>query len=638
MDPRRIVVVEDENIVALDIKLQLENLGYTVPGIFASGEELLESLPELGADLILLDIILKGELDGVETAKLVKERYNLPVILLTALDTKETLERAKVAQPFAFIVKPFDERELRNAVVISLYRHTMEQTLQRRERLFSTTLESIGDGVLVTDQEYRVEFSNTVAEEILGRSADEIAHSYLPDVLTFTDEEGTPVDLREPATSQLFVEHEDGTKIAVDRYSAPLLTEDGSSGGWVVVVRDVTERIEQERALRQQEEQLRRSQKMEAIGRLTGGIAHDFNNLLTVILGYSKLLTEELAGDSESDPASLQADIEGIQKAAMRSAALTRQLLAFSRHQIMERRVVDVNEVVADMEKMLQRLVSDDVRTQVDLLAQPARVQVDPSQLEQVLMNLAVNARDAMPEGGRLGIRTEIRTLSGKDVSGREDVSPGRFVALVVRDTGAGMSPEVVDRVFEPFFTTKEPGQGTGLGLSTVYGIVAQSGGFIDLDSEPGRGTTFTIFLPLHEGTGEKEQEPQSLQDSRGGDEMILLVEDDEAIKELLARVLRGKGYHVLEASNAGEALLLDERHREAISLLVTDVVMPHLSGNELAQRLRADHPSLRVLYVSAYPQQYLSEEERQNLGAHFMQKPIDPARLVERVRLILDE
>ena len=637
MDTQRIVVVEDENIVALDIKLQLEHLGYVVPAVFASGERLLDGLPELNADLVLLDIVLKGELDGVETAKLVKERFDVPVILLTALDTQETLERAKFAQPFAFIVKPFDERELRNAVVISLYRHTMEQQLQRRERLFSTTLESIRDGVLVTDEEYRIDFSNSVAESILGKERDDIVGSALSAILCLRTDDGARVSPTDERDGQLFLERDDGTSIAVERYLAPLLAKGGARSGWVVVIHDVSERFEQQKALRRQEEQLRRSQKMEAVGRLTGGIAHDFNNLLTVILGYAKLLKEGLPRGAD-EPEALQSDVDGIQKAAIRSAALTRQLLAFSRHQIMEPRVVDVNEIVADMEKMIQRLVSDDVRTQVDLVADPAQVLVDPSQLEQVLMNLVVNARDAMPDGGRLAIRTGVRTVGAEQMKGHDGVEPGEFVTIGVRDTGTGMSEDVVERVFEPFFTTKEMGQGTGLGLSTVYGIVAQSGGFIELDSVEGRGTTFTVHLPVHAGESSDRREPESIGDASGGAETILLVEDDEAIRALLARVLRQKGYQVLEAANAGEAVLVNEQHGDTVELLITDVVMPHLSGRELADRLTGEHPRLKCLFISGYPEAYLGDDERKRLGTRFMQKPIDPARLVARVRLILDE
>ncbi len=518
MSAHRIVVVEDESIVALDIKLQLERLGYEVPAVFQSGEELLSSLGGLNVDLVFLDILLKGEMDGVETARRVKESYGLPVILLTALDNQETLERAKIAEPFAFIAKPFDERDLRNAVVISLYRHGMEQALRRKE------------------------------------------------------------------------------------------------------------------------EQLRRSQKMEAIGRLTGGIAHDFNNLLTVILGYAKLMNEELARADLSDSRALKRDLEGIRKAALRSAALTRQLLSFSRHQTQEKRTVDVNQIVADMEKMLERLVGDDVRMQVDLLAADARVRIDPSQLEQVVMNLAVNARDAMPDGGRLTIRTDVRELAGEAIGGRDDLRPGRFVAMTVRDTGVGMSPETAEKVFEPFFTTKALGQGTGLGLSTVYGIVAQGGGFVELDSDVGRGTTFTVHLPVHEEGVVDGQENETLHDAAGGSETILLVEDEDAVRDLLSRVLRRKGYHVIEAASPGEALLLHEQHADQIALVVTDVVMPHLSGLALAERLREGHPDLPVLLISAYPDGHLGDESRDAPEYHYMQKPVDPARFVGLVRAILDD
>ena len=638
MDGHRIVVVEDESIVALDVKVQLERLGYVVPAIFQSGEQLLEELPGLDADLVFLDIALEGELDGLETAEQVKERFGLPVILLTALDSQEILERAKMVQPLAFIAKPFDERDLRNAVVISLYRHTMEQTLHDRERLFSTTLESIRDGVLVTDDAYRIDYSNSVAERTLQLSRETIRGSLLGDVLRLRDGGGASVDIAATANGQLYVERPDGTIKAVDRYVAPLAGNNGARAGWVVVIHDVTERLAQEETLRRHEEQLRRAQKMEAIGRLTGGIAHDFNNLLTVILGYAKLLSDELADGAPVDRAALKTDLEGIQKAALRSASLTRQLLSFSRHRTHERRLVDFNEIVGDMEKLLERLVSDDIRLQVDLLAPDARVRADPSQLEQVIMNLAVNARDAMPDGGRLTIRTEVRDVAEDEILDRGRVTPGRFVAMIVRDTGVGMSPDIIDKVFEPFFTTKELGQGTGLGLSTVYGIVTQSGGFIELESEPGRGTTFTVYLPMYQAGSRERRVQEAIGPEEGGSETVLLVEDEEAIRGLLARVLRGRGYQVLEAANAGEAVLLQEQHADEIALLVTDVVMPHLSGVGLAERLLEKRPDLRVLYVSAYPESYINSEELRRLGSRFLQKPLDPARFAERVRAILDE
>ena len=629
---KRIVVVEDESIVALDIRLQLESLGHDVVAVYDTGEALLDHLDELRPDLIMLDVLLKGQLDGIQTADLVKERAFVPVILLTALDTQDILDRAKLAQPFAFIVKPFDEIELRNTVVIALYRHELEKSLRERERLFSTTLASIQDGVLVTDSDFRIEYSNVVAQTIIGRELSDLHGKDLRSELEFRDPDGGDVDLASDVVRPLEISRPDGTVSIVERSVAPLVGESGVETGWVVVIRDVTDRV-------RQEEQLRQSQKMEAIGRLTGGIAHDFNNLLTVILGYAKLLTEEISDDAVGGAEradSLRADVDGIRKAALRSASLTRQLLAFGRHQIMERRIVDVNTIVSDMEKMLERLVTEEVRILVDLSAARSSVRADPSQIEQVIMNLAVNARDAMPHGGRLSIKTRDECVTDDD--SRPGAKAGQYVVISVRDTGVGMEPSVVEKIFEPFFTTKPVGQGTGLGLSTVYGIVSQSSGFIDVRSAPGDGTSFLIYLPLFEGVAEGADINEDLATVDSGTETILLVEDDDAIRALLARVLRQKRYVVLEASNAGEALLISERTPDTIHLMITDVVMPHLSGIDLGSRICKERPNTRILYVSAYPRGYLSDEDRERLGDNFMQKPVEPARLARRVRSILDE
>lgn len=638
MDSYRVVIVEDESIVALDIKTQLEREGYVVPGIFATGEEAITALPGLRCDLVLLDIRLRGEMDGVETADVVKSKFHLPVILLTAFGDEQTLQRAKLAQPFAFILKPFDDKELRNAIVISLYRHNMEQTLHEREALFSTTLESIKDGVIVTDEQYRVKFMNSVAESVLRASGSEVIGRPLGECVTFSDDAGDQVDPTIARSQTLQLQAHSGVTVPVRVSVTPLHGQSGSRNGWVFAVQDISEQLAQQKKLRDREEQLRRSQRMEAIGRLTGGIAHDFNNLLTVIMGYSKLLAEEINAIDDYDVSSLKEDVDGIQRASVRSAALTRQLLAFSRNQVMEPRDIDVNQIISDMEKMLQRMVSEDVITQVDLLAHPSVVHADPSQLEQVLMNLAVNARDAMPNGGRLAIRTETRALGDHELTAGSGLAPGTYVLIAVRDTGTGMARETADHIFEPFFTTKEPGRGTGLGLSTVYGIVAQSGGFIDLDTKLGHGTTFRIFLPLRARTASENGGHLEFGPGTEGDETVLLVEDEQAVRELLARVLRRRGYNVLVASNAGEALLMHEEHGEQVRLLITDVVMPHMAGTRLVERVRADRPDLKVLFVSAYPESYLSADERTDLGLSYMQKPVDPTAFLERVRSILDE
>ena len=645
--PDRIAIVEDESVVALDMKSRLTSFGYEVVGVFSSGEEALERLPDLKPSLVILDILLPGTLDGLQTAERLRSMVDVPVIFLTALSDEATVQRAKSAQPFAYIVKPFGDQELRTAIVIALYLHQMERRLREREQLFFTTLESIRDAVIVTDPEFRVEYLNPVARELLGLAPGSTAGSSLDRLAAFVDEQGQPVDAS-VTERELTLRLPDGRTRAVERTVSTLAVHRGEPPGYLMVLHDLTERYRQEATIRERDEQLRRAQKMEAIGRLTGGIAHDFNNLLTVIMGYARLLGEELAVHRDELGEGVASDLDGIERAVLRSAALTRQLLAFSRHQVMERRAVDVNLVVEEMRRMIDRLVSDDVQTQVHL-ADTEPVYVDPGQLEQVLLNLVVNARDAMPTGGRLEIRTSTRELGPEEVAGHRDVSPGRFVALSVRDTGVGMEPEVTERVFDPFFTTKQPGQGTGLGLSTAYGIVTQSGGLIQVNSRPGGGTTFTVLLPVyrpdaHVSAGEAAE--PALDGLRGADgqrgvvggsETVLLVDDDASIRALLSRVLGRHGYTVVAAASALEALtLVKEGMRPAI--LVADVVLPEFPGTELADRLAPTIPNVPVLYISAHPGRYLDHRGSSHLGHHYMAKPLDPAEFAQRIRLILDE
>ena len=411
----------------------------------------------------------------------------------------------------------------------------------------------------------------------------------------------------------------------------------GDRNGWVVVLHDISRRIENERIVHAQSERLRRSLKMEAIGRLTGGIAHDFNNLLTVIMGYSRLISDELADADIPSREAIIEDVEGIRKAAMRSAALTRQLLSFSRNQSVERRPTDLNDTLAEMEALLRQLLKEDISLTIDLTGSSSVVFADPSQLEQVIMNLVVNARDSMPEGGRLLIRTESKHVTLAEVIGREAVDPGEFIVVTVSDSGAGMDPETLDRIFDPFFTTKETGKGTGLGLSTVYGIVSQSHGFVDVESRLGEGTTFTVCLPAHaDGSAGVRMETESLEKDTGA-ETILLVDDDDAIRALVSRLLRQKGYQVLVASNAGEALLESENFAGTIHLLLSDIVMPLMSGTNLAIRLRETRPDVGVLLMSGYPESSLSDEERLKMGFHFLEKPVDPGTLAHTIRQILD-
>lgn len=634
----RIAIVEDEHIVGLDIRMHLENSGYVVTGIYASGEDALAGMEADPPDLAVMDIRIQGNLDGVETARLAKEKLNIPVIVLTAMADESTLQRAKLTQPFAYIIKPFEERELRTAIEIALYRHRMEQALYERQQLFSTTLASIQDAVIVTDMDFHVTFLNPIAEQMLGTDLADLGNDDLRERYTLETMTGEPASLIQLPPNPIHVVRRDETRLPVDVYVSPLKVSESEQTGWVIVLHDVAERLNSERMLREQEEQLRQSQKMEAMGRLTGGIAHDFNNLLTVIMGYAKLLGEEIETIDQIETSALLADVDGIHKAATRSATLTRQLLAFSRHQVMERRVVSLNQVVADMEKLIERLVSDDVSITVDLGAGRPVIHADPGQIEQVIMNLIVNARDAMPGGGRIALTTENRELGPGDVKQRDRVSPGEFVVLTVRDTGTGMSADVVEKIFEPFFTTKEHGRGTGLGLSTVYGIVAQSGGFVEVDSSPGKGSALSVFLPVHKGSEERGRKATEIDDPSRGSETILLVEDDDGIRALLSRVLSKRGYEVIDAANPADAIQEWDHIGVSVDLLVTDIVMPGMPGTHLAERFRSSAPDLKVLLMSAFPESYLDDGERERLGMHFIEKPLDPREFVLRVRQILDE
>jgi two-component system cell cycle sensor histidine kinase/response regulator CckA len=406
--------------------------------------------------------------------------------------------------------------------------------------------------------------------------------------------------------------------------SASLIEADGGKPAMIEgTLLDITER-------KNLEEQLRQAQRIEAVGRLAGGVAHDFNNLLTAILGYSDIVLEQLpSGDR------LRHYVGEIKKAGERAASLTRQLLAFSRQQVLAPLVLDLNAVVADMEKMLRRLIGEDIELVTVLGHDLARVKADPSQLEQVIMNLAVNARDAMPEGGRLSLATANFLVDEAYAQRHVGLKPGPYVTLTVTDTGCGMDAETLSRIFEPFFTTKEKGKGTGLGLSTVYGVVKQSGGYIEVESEPGRGTAFRVYLPQVEEslTNVKEREPAAAPSS--GAETILLVEDEESVRTLVESVLRSKGYKVIPAARGDEALALSEQYAQPIALMLVDMVMPRMSGRELARRLAPLHPETKVLFMSGYAGS--SASDGLDADTHFIQKPFTSEALARKVRETLD-
>jgi two-component system cell cycle sensor histidine kinase/response regulator CckA len=426
----------------------------------------------------------------------------------------------------------------------------------------------------------------------------------------------------------------DGSRIDVSISTAALHDARGRPIGSVAIYLDVTGRKRAEEQLQLSQEQFRQAQKMEAVGRLAGGIAHDFNNLLTAILSYSELALTDLR---PADP--IREDIEQIRQAGLRAAELTKQLLAFSRRQLFQVRSLSLNDVVIHTERMLHPLMGDDVEIRLGLSPTLPHTRADAGQLEQVLLNLAVNARDAMPSGGTLTLTTAAAEVSEAAAARWGHLVAGPYVTLTVQDTGTGMSPEVQERIFEPFFTTKGPGQGTGLGLSTVYGIVKQSGGHIFVSSEPGGGSTFTIYLPAsapgpEPDAAESEPARAAVQATA---ETVLLVEDEDLVRQLTREILLRNGYVVLEAADGAEALRVVTQYEGEIDLMVTDVVMPRMSGNELVGHARPLRPDMRVLYVSGYSEEAIARQGKLTEGVELLSKPFTPGVLTAKIRQILD-
>jgi two-component system, cell cycle sensor histidine kinase and response regulator CckA len=519
-------------------------------------------------------------------------------------------------------------------------RRLAEEALRETTQTLQTIIEASPLAIVVLDPAGRVTLWNPAAERMFGWSEEEAVGRPNPIVPEENREESRRLRERvlggETITgADIRRRKKDGSSIDINVFAAPLRDETGFIRGIMSVIEDVTERRQAEEERRSLEEQLRHAQRLEAVGRLAGGIAHDFNNFLTVIEGYCGLLLLRM-----SDAAPERKEVDGIRKAGDRAAALVRQLLAFGRRQVLQPKALCLNHVVSGMVPMLRRLIGEDIEILTALDPGIWTVKADPGQIEQVLMNLAVNARDAMPGAGTLILETANIRLDSARACGRFTVRAGSYAMLAVSDTGCGMDEETQSHLFEPFFTTKESGKGTGLGLATAYGIVKQSGGYIIAYSEPGRGATFKIYLPRSADEG-NEAEPAAEETAMSlparGTETVLVVEDEDAVRDLVCEILSRRGYAVVTACDGDAALRLSERHSGTIHLLVTDVVMPRMSGPELAGRLLAQRREMKVLYTSGYTDNALVRRDILGRGVHFLHKPFSSDLLARRVREALD-
>jgi PAS domain S-box-containing protein len=642
--PLRLLVVEDSEDDAALLLRELARRGWDVDHErVETADAMREALARRPWDLIISDFSMPTFSAMAALAVLRETALDLPFIVASGTIGEESAVEALKAGAGDFLVKgkfsrlgPAIERELREAAARRELRlaEAEHARVMRELTLFRVLIDHSSDSVMVVDpntgrfldvNETGYRLLGYTRDEFLAMSAFEVDATLRPAAFPELIEEMRRGGVRSWEGTR---RRKDGSTFPVE-VSARYVQLDRAY--IVTVARDITERRKAESARASLEDQLRQAQKMEAVGRLAGGIAHDFNNVLSVILSYSEMIGMEL---EPGEP--LRDDIEEIRLAGLRAADLTRQLLAFSRKQVLEAKVLDLNQSVAGVETMLRRVLG----AGIELTVLPAtglwNVRADPGQIEQILMNLVVNARDAMPATGKLVIETRNVELDEEYANAHHDVAPGHYVKLAVTDTGVGMGKDTLTRIFEPFFTTKEAGKGTGLGLATVFGIVKQSGGHIWVYSEPGQGTTFKIYLPRVSGAAEVRPSQRPEADSGPGSETILLVEDDEQVRAVARGVLRRRGYVVLEAPNGGEALLICEQHTARIHLLLTDVVLPRMSGRQLAERLVAMRPDMKVLFMSGYTDDAILQHGILDSGVAYLQKPLTPGSLTNKVRQVL--
>jgi two-component system cell cycle sensor histidine kinase/response regulator CckA len=638
-DVQRVLIIDDQqDDIELATAALLECHPDWVVEVARSAEEGLRKADQAGWGLILLDHHLPHK-DGLEILPALRRRApEAGIVMLTAHgDERVAVEAMRSGADYyqpkssGFLAAlPLVAREV-------LEKCRLRSALARAEGRYRRLIESVTDIVYDLDAEGRFQYVSAAAHETLGYAPEEMVGQPYRRFLH-------PDDLA--SCGRQFHERRTGAR-ATRHLAVRLITKAGEAKEFEVsaagvydearrfqatagLARDVTQRKRAEEALRAAEAQLRQAQKLEAVGRLAGGIAHDFNNLLTPILGYAKRLARRLP---EGGDEAREADL--IVRAAARAAELTGQLLAFSRHQIGSPRVLDVNRQLRAMESLLRSAIGERIALEVLPGRDLRRVVMDPGQLDQVILNLALNARDAMPQGGTLSLRSDNAT---EDMTSHPLVTRGRYVRLSVEDTGEGMSEEVLSRIFEPFYTTKAPGQGTGLGLAIVDRIVTQAGGFVEVRSLVGRGTTVQVFLPATEEPARPDEGEDGGQTGRyRGTETILLVDDNRGVRTFLAKALRSLGYTVLEAADGEEAVRLTEHHQGPLDLLLSDVVMPRMSGWELVRTLRRRRAALPVLLISGYPSLEGVERDQGEEGEEIVRKPFASEELAKRIRSLLD-
>ena len=771
MEKVKILVVEDNRIVAEDIKNNLEEMGYAVSGVATSGEKALVAAKEQLPDIAIMDIRLGNGMNGIDTASELRQNYQIPIIYLTAHADKETVSRAKKTEPYAYLVKPFDVEELQSAVEIAIYRHKMERKVRKSRQWLFTTLKSIGDGVIATDWQGRVKFMNPMAEKMTGWPQSDAVGKPLPEIFHIINEHTREI-VEDPAakvisTGQIIglanhtlLIRRDGTEIPIKDSGAPIALKDGDNIGVVLVFQDDTESRTAEKRLRESKEllylamesaneglwewdaandtmhfddlcfkmlgfesdipnsdhhqwwmdrihpddtdkvqeamtrmlagngdltgidyriadkqggyiwvtsrakiiqrnqdrapllivgvqrnihlrkkaeeekvqlerKLRQSQKVEAIGTLAGGIAHDFNNILASVIGYTELAMDDAERDSI-----LHQNLKEIMVAGLRARDLVRQILVFSRHADTQQKRIDINLLTKEAIKLMRATIPASIAIHDNLASEPLHIKANPSQIQQVIINLCTNAFHAMEEvGGTMRVELDDVRFEARVNLPFADIHPGRYACISVADSGHGIEPECLERIFDPYFTTKDLEKGTGLGLSIVNGIVHQHGGYITVDSRPGDGTIFKVYLPVSHDAPDKKAEEDMDQLPRGKGERILLVDDEPAIAKMHKQNLERLGYEVEISTDSGEALERFIAAPSKFDLLLTDMTMPQMTGDVLASRIREVQPAMPVILCTGFSEK-INPHKCDDLNINcFLMKPIKKSKLAIAIR-----
>ncbi|HTB63396.1 MAG TPA: response regulator [Opitutales bacterium] len=631
----RILIVEDDPSSAFILQKIIARGHYDITGLASSGAQACQLVRDKRPDLLLMDINISGDMDGIETAEKILREHDLPLIYLTAFSDQGTIDRARRTRPFAYLLKPYREKEVIITIEMALYKSRLDRVGKATEQRLAATLGALQDYVLTTDSTGLLTYLNPAAEHVLGRTAKECVGRPLAELLDLRERE-THTKLPEIAerilqagfhtepTHPLALASAEGETVLVQVQTNALAEPDGTAMGRVVILRDVTQ-------LDQLEENIRRAQKLEAVGRLAGGISHDFNNLLAIINSYADLLL--LKGKS-GDP--LEKYYRNIRAAGQRGADLVARMMTFSRRVSSPSQVVNPADVVREVEKMMRPVIREDIELIVDAPPGLPQLYTDAGQIEQVLVNLCLNARDAIADAGRITISLAEHKFDSLEAARRGLHGPGSYILLSVADTGCGIPLEIREKIFEPFFTTKEVGKGSGLGLAMVYSLVKQNRGRIDVTSELDKGTVFTITLPALIAkpvtTVVREDGPRN---TPGGSERVLLVEDDPNFSDCIKNLLDMHGYTTIAAGNGEEALEIFRANHGNFDLLMTDIVLPKLSGHALVGHLRTQRPGLRVLYMSGY--EALGGVDKDDPNTDRLQKPFSLNTLLERVRRLLD-